>query len=45
MVKLLQVGLACCDADVDRRWDLKTVIARIDEIREPDAAASDSSSS
>jgi len=45
MVKLLQVGLACCDADVDRRWDLKTVIARIDEIREPAAAASDSSSS
>jgi len=46
MVKLLQVGLACCDADVDRRWDLKMVIARIDEIREPAAAAaSDSSSS
>ncbi|AQK68798.1 pollen receptor-like kinase 5 [Zea mays] len=49
MVKLLQVGLACCDADVDRRWDLKTVIARIDEIREPEpaaaAAASESSSS
>ena len=49
MVKLLQVGLACCDADVDRRWDLKTVITRIDEIREPEpaaaAAASESSSS
>lgn len=46
MVKLLQVGLACCDADVDRRWDLKTVIARIDEIREPEpaAAAADESS-
>lgn len=46
MVKLLQVGLACCDADVDRRWDLKTVIARIDEIREPEpAAAADDESS
>ena len=46
MVKLLQVGLGCCDADVDRRWELKTVIARIDEIREPEpAAAADSTSS
>ncbi|RCV05260.1 hypothetical protein SETIT_1G069000v2 [Setaria italica] len=45
MVKLLQVGLGCCDADVDRRWDLKTVIARMDEIRDPEPAAADSSSS
>ncbi|PUZ74302.1 hypothetical protein GQ55_1G053800 [Panicum hallii var. hallii] len=49
MVKLLQVGLGCCDADVDRRLELKTVIARIDEIREPEpgaaAAAADSTSS
>ncbi|XP_062224645.1 pollen receptor-like kinase 4 [Phragmites australis] len=45
MVKLLQVGLGCCEADVDRRWDLKTVIARIDEIREPEPADGDSSSS
>ncbi|KAJ1278118.1 hypothetical protein BS78_04G054800 [Paspalum vaginatum] len=45
MVKLLQVGMGCCDADVDRRWDLKTVIARIDEIREPEPVAADSSSS
>ncbi|XP_062218326.1 pollen receptor-like kinase 4 [Phragmites australis] len=43
MVKLLQVGLGCCEADVDRRWDLKTVIARIDEIREPEPADGDSS--
>ncbi|KAL6888760.1 hypothetical protein ACP4OV_009786 [Aristida adscensionis] len=45
MVKLLQVGLACCDADVDRRWELKMVIARIDEIRVPDPAAGDSAAS
>jgi serine/threonine protein kinase len=36
MVKLLQVGLGCCDEDVDRRWDLKTAIARIDEIPVPE---------
>ncbi|GJM90340.1 hypothetical protein PR202_ga06611 [Eleusine coracana subsp. coracana] len=35
MVKLLQVGLGCCDDDVERRWELKTVIARIDEIPVP----------
>lgn len=36
MVKLLQVGLGCCEDDVERRWDLKTVIARIDEIPVPE---------
>lgn len=36
MLKLLQVGLACCEADVDRRWDLKTAVSRIEEIREPE---------
>ncbi|KAF2943359.1 hypothetical protein DAI22_02g058700 [Oryza sativa Japonica Group] len=46
MLKLLHVGLGCCDADVDQRWELKTAIARIEEIRVPDptptpAAAAD----
>ncbi|KAF8691218.1 hypothetical protein HU200_040338 [Digitaria exilis] len=45
MVKLLQVGMGCCEVDVDRRLDLKTVIARIDEIREPELAAGEESSS
>jgi serine/threonine protein kinase len=36
MVKLLQVGLGCCEADVERRWELKTAIARIDEIPVPE---------
>ncbi|TVU32796.1 hypothetical protein EJB05_24552 [Eragrostis curvula] len=35
MVRLLQVGLGCCDADVERRLELKAVIARIDEIPVP----------
>ncbi|KAF0906153.1 hypothetical protein E2562_009143 [Oryza meyeriana var. granulata] len=39
MLKLLHVGLGCCEADVDRRWDLKTALARIEEIRDPDPAA------
>uniref|UniRef100_A0A0E0CGF8 Protein kinase domain-containing protein n=1 Tax=Oryza meridionalis TaxID=40149 RepID=A0A0E0CGF8_9ORYZ len=48
MLKLLHVGLGCCDADVDQRWELKTAIARIEEIRVPDrspAAAAEPSPS
>uniref|UniRef100_A0A0D9VCT1 Protein kinase domain-containing protein n=1 Tax=Leersia perrieri TaxID=77586 RepID=A0A0D9VCT1_9ORYZ len=39
MLKLLHVGLACCEADVDKRWDIKTALARIEEIRDPDSSA------
>ncbi|XP_040381339.1 pollen receptor-like kinase 4 [Oryza brachyantha] len=45
MVKLLKVGLGCCEGDVDRRWDLREALARIEELRERDAgAAADDSS-
>jgi serine/threonine protein kinase len=37
MVKLLKVGLGCCEADVDRRWDIREAVARIEELRERDA--------
>ncbi|XP_040376282.1 pollen receptor-like kinase 5 [Oryza brachyantha] len=43
MLKLLHVGLGCCEADVDQRWDLKTALARVEEIRDPDPAAADPS--
>ncbi|KAF0904697.1 hypothetical protein E2562_036163 [Oryza meyeriana var. granulata] len=43
MVKLLKVGLGCCESDVDKRWDLREALARIDELREGDAGADDSS--
>ncbi|CAM0946563.1 unnamed protein product [Alopecurus aequalis] len=39
MLKLLQVGLACCEADVDKRWDLKAAVAGIEEIREPEPSS------
>jgi serine/threonine protein kinase len=45
MVKLLQVGLGCCEADVERRWELKTAIARTDEIPVPDTVVGDDASS
>uniref|UniRef100_A0A804R6B0 Protein kinase domain-containing protein n=1 Tax=Zea mays TaxID=4577 RepID=A0A804R6B0_MAIZE len=43
MVKLLQVGLGCCEPDVHRRWGLEEALARIEELRERDTGADDSS--
>ncbi|CAL5041545.1 unnamed protein product [Urochloa decumbens] len=36
MVKLLKVGLGCCEPDVDRRWGLEEALARVEELRERD---------
>lgn len=36
MVKLLKIALNCCDADVEKRVDLKEVIEKINEIKEKD---------
>lgn len=36
MYKLLKIGLACCEGDVERRWDLKEAFERIEELREND---------
>uniref|UniRef100_A0A0E0LEC4 non-specific serine/threonine protein kinase n=1 Tax=Oryza punctata TaxID=4537 RepID=A0A0E0LEC4_ORYPU len=45
MVKLLKVGLGCCESDVDKRWDHREALARIEELRDrdPGAGAGDSS--
>ncbi|KAM0834549.1 hypothetical protein ACQ4PT_063535 [Festuca glaucescens] len=45
MVKLLKVGLGCCDADVAARWDIKEALARIEEVRERDPDDSSTASS
>ncbi|CAM0908932.1 unnamed protein product [Alopecurus aequalis] len=45
MVKLLKVGLACCDADVAKRWDVKEALARIEVLRERDPDDSSTASS
>ncbi|XP_006660296.2 pollen receptor-like kinase 4 [Oryza brachyantha] len=34
MVKLLKIGMACCETSVDSRWELKTAVDRIEELRE-----------
>uniref|UniRef100_A0A5B6ZNF7 Putative pollen receptor-like kinase 1 n=1 Tax=Davidia involucrata TaxID=16924 RepID=A0A5B6ZNF7_DAVIN len=36
MLKLLKIGLACCQTDVDKRCDLKEAIDRIQEVQEKD---------
>ncbi|KAM3193941.1 hypothetical protein ACQJBY_070537 [Aegilops geniculata] len=45
MVKLLKVGLGCCDTDLAARWDIKEALARIEEVRERDPADDSSTAS
>ncbi|KAF8392766.1 hypothetical protein HHK36_021003 [Tetracentron sinense] len=37
MLKLLKIGLDCCERDVERRWDLGDAIEKIEELRERDS--------
>ncbi|KAF8653709.1 hypothetical protein HU200_061819 [Digitaria exilis] len=32
MVKLIRIGMACCESNVDSRWELKTAIDKIEEL-------------
>ncbi|WOG81320.1 hypothetical protein DCAR_0100466 [Daucus carota subsp. sativus] len=34
MLKLLKIGMCCCEWNVDRRWDLNEAIAKIDGLKE-----------
>ncbi|KAM7477541.1 hypothetical protein LguiA_025754 [Lonicera macranthoides] len=36
MMKLLKIGLSCCEPDVEKRWDIKEVVEKIEELREKD---------
>lgn len=36
MMKLLRIGLSCCEVDVDRRPEFKEVAAMVEEIKEKD---------
>ncbi|XP_052164286.1 pollen receptor-like kinase 4 [Oryza glaberrima] len=33
MVKLIKIGMACCEAAVDSRWELKTAVESIEELK------------
>ncbi|XP_052176600.1 pollen receptor-like kinase 1 [Diospyros lotus] len=34
MMKLFEIGMACCEEDVAKRWDLKQVVEKIEEVKE-----------
>ncbi|KAK2988353.1 hypothetical protein RJ640_001538 [Escallonia rubra] len=36
MIKLLKIGLSCCEVDVEKRMDMKEIVDRIEELREKD---------
>ncbi|KAJ8562431.1 hypothetical protein K7X08_011722 [Anisodus acutangulus] len=33
MMKLLKIGLSCCEVDVEKRWDIKEAVERIEEVK------------
>ncbi|KAL4205278.1 hypothetical protein AMTRI_Chr01g113800 [Amborella trichopoda] len=37
MLKLLQIGLGCCEIEVDKRWDMREAFMRIEELKEREA--------
>lgn len=41
-VKLLKIALTCCETDMDKRWDIKEAVDRIQEIKERDNEEEDS---
>ncbi|RDX63445.1 Pollen receptor-like kinase 1, partial [Mucuna pruriens] len=36
MGKLLKIAMCCCEGDVDKRWDLKEAVEKIQEVKERD---------
>nr|XP_043629106.1 pollen receptor-like kinase 4 [Erigeron canadensis] len=34
MLKLLTIGLSCCEPNVEKRWDIKEVVDRIEDVKE-----------
>ncbi|MCE3051823.1 hypothetical protein HAX54_050890 [Datura stramonium] len=36
MLKLLKIGMCCCEMDVGRRWDLREALDKIEELKEHD---------
>lgn len=37
MLRLLKIGMCCCEWNVDKRWDLKEAVERIEELKERDS--------
>lgn len=36
MMKLLKIALGCCDLDMEKRFDMKEAMERIEEVKERD---------
>ncbi|GMP84133.1 hypothetical protein CsSME_00037774 [Camellia sinensis var. sinensis] len=43
MLKLLKIGMCCCEWNVERRWDLREAIDKIEELKERDSDEDNSS--
>lgn len=41
MMKLLKIGLSCCEKDVNKRMDIKQVVEKIEEVKEKDHGVED----
>lgn len=37
MLRLLKIGMCCCEWNVEKRWDLKEAVERIEELKERDS--------
>ncbi|KAK1290948.1 putative LRR receptor-like serine/threonine-protein kinase RLK [Acorus calamus] len=44
MLKMLQIGMGCCEVDVERRWELRVAVNKIEELREEGESEDDYSS-
>ncbi|XWS08374.1 hypothetical protein CRYUN_Cryun41cG0074200 [Craigia yunnanensis] len=44
MLKLLKIGMCCCEWNVERRWELKEAVEKIEELKEKDSDIEDCSS-
>ncbi|XVE90994.1 hypothetical protein DITRI_Ditri20bG0120200 [Diplodiscus trichospermus] len=44
MLKLLKIGMCCCEGNAERRWELKEAVEKIEELKERDSDIEDYSS-
>ncbi|KAK6237176.1 hypothetical protein SCA6_012513 [Theobroma cacao] len=44
MLKLLKIGMCCCEWNTERRWELKDAVEKIEELKERDSDMEDCSS-
>ncbi|XVE86052.1 hypothetical protein DITRI_Ditri18aG0005400 [Diplodiscus trichospermus] len=44
MLKLLKIGMGCCEWNVERRWELREAVEKIEEMKERDSDIEDCSS-